>query len=350
MVEARRRHIPVIPRGELLAELMRLKFGIAVAGSHGKTTTTSMVAAILSTPIWTRPSWSAAGRRASAARTPASARAIIWWSSRDESDGSFLKLSPILAVVTNIDREHLDHYTGGIEEIRGAFATFVNKVPFYGAAILCLDDENIQQILPQHQPPGDHLRHQRAGRRCTINAAHLRPPGQRIPAFATATRIWASFALHVPGMHNGAERDRRHRRGAGARHSARDRFAKRLTEFQRRRPALPTARAKRGDHGDRRLRPSSHRDPRDAGRGAPVPLQADPRALPAASLHPHDALMDDFARSFNDADTVYLLDIYAASEKPIEGVTAQVAGRAAGLVRPQLGALLRHHRRGASRP
>src|SRR6266853_6737348 len=145
--EARRISIPVIPRGELLAELMRLKYGIAVAGSHGKTTTTSMAAAVLS-HAGLDPTVVVGGRVGSMgganARLGKSDYLVV---ESDESDGSFLKLAPILAVVTNIDHEHLDHYAG-IEEIRSAFATFIAKVPFYGAAIVCLDDENIQQLLP----------------------------------------------------------------------------------------------------------------------------------------------------------------------------------------------------------
>ncbi len=147
VAEARRLQIPVIPRGELLAELMRLKFGIAIAGSHGKTTTTSMAAAVLS-EAGKDPTVVVGGRvgamGGSNARIGHSDFLVV---ESDESDGSFLKLAPIVAVVTNIDREHLDHYPT-LDDIRRAFLEFVNKVPFYGAAILCLDDENIQQILP----------------------------------------------------------------------------------------------------------------------------------------------------------------------------------------------------------
>ncbi len=145
--EARRLQIPVIPRGEMLAELMRLKFGIAVAGSHGKTTTTSMAAAILC-HAGLDPTVVVGGRAAlmggSNARVGKSEFLVV---EADESDRSFLKLAPILAVVTNIDREHVDCYSS-IEDTRAAFIEFVNKVPFYGAAIMCLDDENVQQILP----------------------------------------------------------------------------------------------------------------------------------------------------------------------------------------------------------
>ena len=147
LVEARRLGIPVIPRGELLAELMRLKFGIAIAGSHGKTSTTSMAATILSYAKLD-PTVVVGGKvgtlGGSNARLGKSDFLVV---ESDESDGSFLKLAPILAIVTNIDREHLDHYSD-IEAIRDAFCNFVNKVPFYGAAIVCLDDENVQQILP----------------------------------------------------------------------------------------------------------------------------------------------------------------------------------------------------------
>src|SRR6476659_8242629 len=145
--EARRRQIPVIPRGELLAELMRLKYGIAVAGSHGKTTTTSMTATILNY-AGLDPTVVVGGR----VGTLGGANAQLGHSDflvveSDESDGSFLKLAPIIAVVTNIDREHLDHYPT-LDAIRAAFIEFVNKVPFYGAVIVCLDDPNVQGILP----------------------------------------------------------------------------------------------------------------------------------------------------------------------------------------------------------
>src|SRR5712675_2053997 len=143
--EARRLKIPVIPRGELLAELMRLKYGIAVAGSHGKTTTTSIVATILNY-AGLDPTVVVGGKVA----TMGGANARVGKSDflvveSDESDRSFLKLAPIVAVVTNIDREHLDCYSS-IDDIRDSFTEFVNKVPFYGAAIVCLDDDNVRSI------------------------------------------------------------------------------------------------------------------------------------------------------------------------------------------------------------
>ena len=146
--EARRLQIPIIPRGELLAELMRLKYGIAIAGSHGKTTTTSIVATIMN-HAGLDPTVVVGGKVAtmggSNARVGHSDFLVV---ESDESDRSFLKLAPILAIVTNIDREHLDTYAS-IDDIRDSFTEFVNKVPFYGAAILCIEDENVQSILPQ---------------------------------------------------------------------------------------------------------------------------------------------------------------------------------------------------------
>src|SRR5882762_11894100 len=146
--EARRLQIPVIPRGELLAELMRLKYGIAVAGSHGKTTTTSMTATVLN-HAGLDPTVVVGGRvgtmGGSNARVGHSDFLVV---ESDESDRSFLKLAPIIAVVTNVDREHLDHYPS-LDAIRAAFIEFVNKVPFYGAVVVCLDDPNVQSILPQ---------------------------------------------------------------------------------------------------------------------------------------------------------------------------------------------------------
>ncbi len=147
VLEARRRQIPVIPRAEMLAELMRLKYGIAIAGAHGKTSTTSMVATVL-VRAGLDPTVVIGGRLNALGSNAKLGKGDLLVAEADESDGSFLKLSPTIAVVTNIDREHPDHYAG-LDEIRSAFVAFVNKVPFYGAAILCLDDPNTQAIIPR---------------------------------------------------------------------------------------------------------------------------------------------------------------------------------------------------------
>lgn len=148
LLEAKERYIPVIPRAEMLAELMRLKYGVAIAGAHGKTTTTSMVASIL-TGGHLDPTVVIGGRLDIWGGSNAKlGQGDILVAEADESDGSFLALSPTIAVVTNIDCEHLDHY-GSMESIRETFVNFINQIPFYGTAILCLDNEEIQGIIPR---------------------------------------------------------------------------------------------------------------------------------------------------------------------------------------------------------
>ena len=147
IVEARRRKIPVIPRAEMLAELMRMKYGVAVAGAHGKTSTTAMIAAVL-TAGGLDPTV-VIGGRVKALRSGAKlGGGEFMVAEADESDGSFLKMKPTIAVVTNIDREHLDHYKD-LGEIQDAFVQFLSRVPFYGAAVVCLDEPNLRAILPR---------------------------------------------------------------------------------------------------------------------------------------------------------------------------------------------------------
>src|SRR6266536_2381580 len=144
---ARQRGIPVIPRAEMLAELMRMKYGIAIAGTHGKTTTTSIVAAVLG-EAGLDPTVVVGGRVHGLGANARLGQGEFLIAEADESDGSFLKLSPTIAVVTTVDAEHLDHYAD-LGAIRQAFLQFVNKVPFYGSAVVCLDEPNIQQMIPQ---------------------------------------------------------------------------------------------------------------------------------------------------------------------------------------------------------
>jgi UDP-N-acetylmuramate--alanine ligase len=318
--EARRLQIPVIPRGELLAELMRLKYGIAVAGSHGKTTTTSMIATILS-HAGMDPTVVVGGKAAamggSNARVGKSEFLVV---ESDESDGSFLKLSPILAIVTNIDREHLDHYSD-IATIRNAFTEFVNKVPFYGAAILCLDDENIQMMLPSvrrrtityghntqadYQPASERSsglenRFTLRGPEGDLGQFRLNIPGEHNVLNATAA-IAAAIELHIPvdtireGLRQFSGVARRFDiRGEVHGITVVDDYGHHPTEI---RATLAAARSCRPKKLHVLFQP--HRYTR--------------------TLH----LMDDFARAFHQADHVVVLDIYAASEKPIEGVTSEV--------------------------
>jgi UDP-N-acetylmuramate--alanine ligase len=317
--EARRLQIPVIPRGELLAELMRLKYGIAVAGSHGKTTTTSMTATILNY-AGLDPTVVVGGRvgtmGGSNARVGHSDFLVV---ESDESDGSFLQLAPIIAVVTNIDREHLDHYPS-LDAIRAAFIEFVNKVPFYGVVIVCLDDANVQGILP-------------AIRRRTITygtAAQADVEASEIGCqpFASDFRLryracdLGRFELRIPGRHNvlnaiaaitvAMELEVKPEviREALATFSGVDR------RFQLRGK-------ERGitvvdDYGHH---PTEIRATLDSARSCGfkrIHVLFQPHRY-TRTFH----LMDEFARSFHQADSLFVMDIYAASEKPIEGVTAE---------------------------
>ncbi|PYM86260.1 MAG: UDP-N-acetylmuramate--L-alanine ligase, partial [Candidatus Rokuibacteriota bacterium] len=147
VAEARARQTPVIPRAEMLAELMRLKYAIAVAGTHGKTTTTSLIASVLAEGRLD-PTVVVGGRIRSLGSNARLGQGEYMVAEADESDGSFLRLTPTMAVVTTIDAEHLDYY-GTLERVSEAFLAFVNKVPFYGAAVLCLDQPNVQLLIPR---------------------------------------------------------------------------------------------------------------------------------------------------------------------------------------------------------
>jgi UDP-N-acetylmuramate--alanine ligase len=319
VVEARRLGLPVIHRGELLAELMRQKFGIAVAGSHGKTTTTSMVAAMLSHANLD-PTFVVGGRvgmmGGANARLGRSDYLVV---ESDESDGSFLKLAPIIAVVTNIDREHLDHYSG-IEQIRQAFAEFIEKVPFYGVAILCLDDENIQQILPTVN-------------RRTITygvsaQAHLRIASSSAGHMASEfhlqfrDRDLGCFRLRVPGAHNVLNATAALAVGLELEIPV-DTIREALAGFSGVERRFQVRGSERGitiidDYGHHpteiRATLASARSCRFKG----VHVLFQPHRYTRTQ-----ALMEDFARSFHQANTVHVADIYAASETPIDGVTSE---------------------------
>jgi UDP-N-acetylmuramate--alanine ligase len=317
--EARRLQIPVIPRGELLAELMRLKYGIAVAGSHGKTTTTSMTATILNF-AGLDPTVVVGGRvgtmGGSNARVGRSDFLVV---EADESDGSFLKLAPIVAVVTNVDREHLDHYPT-LDAIRAAFLEFVNKVPFYGAAIVCLDDPNVQGLLPE-------IRRRTIAYGTTAQAdveAGDIACGPFVSEFSVRYRTTdlGRFTLRIPGRHNvlnataaiavAMELEVKPdviRQGLATFSGVDRRFQMRGKE--------------RGvtvvdDYGHH---PTEIRATLDGARLCGfrrIHVLFQPHRF-SRTFH----LMDEFARSFSQADSVFVMDIYAASEKPIEGVTAE---------------------------
>ena len=156
LMAARARRIPIIPRAELLGELMRLRFGIAVAGAHGKTTTTSMIALVLER-AGLDPTAVIGGRLSAFGSNARLGRGAYMVAEADESDRSFLKLFPAIAVMTNIDREHMEAY-GSFDDLRGAFVEFANKVPFYGAIVACADDPELMSLRAAADATADHLR------------------------------------------------------------------------------------------------------------------------------------------------------------------------------------------------
>ncbi len=334
VVEAGRLQIPVIPRGEMLAELMRLKFGIAVAGSHGKTTTTSMVAAVLAA-AGMDPTLVVGGRLNSMGSNARLGKGDFMVVESDESDGSFLHLAPILTVITNIDREHLDHY-GSLDELRSAYAEFSNKVPFYGASILCLDDENVRAILP-------FTRRRVVTYGLGVEAVSARPDliGEEVHCGHFECRFRArfrgedlgGFRLQMPGRHNvlnalasiavglelKIEPDRIREGLAG--------FGGVERRFQVR--GIVDGITVVDDYGHH---PTEIRATLSAAR------DCDYRRV-IAVFQPHRytrtaLLLEDFARCFEGCDRLFVMDIYAASEPPIEGITSALLVeriRAAGL-------------------
>src|SRR2546427_3303577 len=195
---ARQRSIPVIPRAEMLAELMRLKYGIAVAGTHGKTTTTSMVGAVLAEGRYD-PTIIVGGRVTSLGSNARLGQGEFLVAEADESDGSFLKLAPTIAVVTTIDAEHLDHY-GTLDAIREAFVAFINKVPFYGSAVLCLDQPNIQLLIPRIEKRIISYGLE-SGADLVARRPHLSGMTSRFEVFQRGSLL-GELTLQIPGRHN----------------------------------------------------------------------------------------------------------------------------------------------------
>jgi len=288
VVEARRRRVPVIPRAEMLAELMRLKYGIAVAGAHGKTSTTAMIAAVL-TAGGLDPTV-VIGGRVKALRSGAKVgRGEFMVAEADESDGSFLKMKPTIAVVTNIDREHLDHYRD-LAEIVDAFAQFLARVPFYGVAVVCHDDPNVRAVLG------------RVDRRVVtyglstdadVSASDVALDGfgSRFTVRVRADRLGA-VRLGVPGRHS----------VSNALATVIDDYGHHPTEIH------ATLQAAREGFGARTIAVfQPHRFTRTA------------------------ALLEEFGSAFSLADHVIVTEIYAAGEAPIPGIDG--AAVAASLAR-----------------
>jgi len=320
VLEAARRQIPVIPRAEMLAELMRLRFSIAVAGSHGKTTTTSMIALVLER-AGLDPTAVIGGRLSAFGSNARLGRGELMVAEADESDRSFLKLFPTIAVMTNIDHEHLENY-GGFDDLQQAFVDFANKVPFYGDVIACVDDPHLASVLP------------RVTRRITTYGldadADISATGVALAPFsaratvtrranrADARRPIGELALHVPGRHNlqnalaavavGMELGLPF-----------DRVANGLAEF---RGAERRFEIKGEPNGILVVDDYGHH-PTEIAAVIAAARTLGRRIVIAFQPHRYTrtaALMDEFGPSLAGADAIVLTDIYSAGEDPIPGV------------------------------
>ncbi len=328
VAEARRLHIPVIQRAEMLAELMRLKYGIAIAGMHGKTTTTSMVAAVLAAG-GLDPTVVVGGRVDAMGSNARLGKSQYLVAEADESDRSFLKLSPIVSVVTNIDREHMDCYRD-MRDVHRTFLEFMERVPFYGLVVGCHDDPILQRLLPRV--------HRRVTTYGTSQGSdfliRLEPPNTvadqgPLSRFRVAytekdlkNRDLGEFTLRVPGTHNVLNATAAIAVGialdipADQIRSALDGFRGVDRRFQLKGKAAGVSVIDDYGHHPTEIRATLAAARQCGFRRIHVIFQ------PHRYTRTHD-LMDEFATAFGDADTLSLLDIYPASEKPIEGVTAQ---------------------------
>ena len=339
--QARRAHIPVIQRAEMLAELMRLKYGVAIAGMHGKTTTTSMVAAVLAAG-GLDPTVVVGGRVDAMGSNARLGKSHYLVAEADESDRSFLKLSPILAVVTNIDKEHMDCYRD-MQDVENTFIDFMDRVPFYGMVVACNDDERLRAILPRVQrrtvtyglrPDSDFRieidtssagvkvvppQPRAAGPHDSGTVPHERGPMGRFRV-RYRDRDLGEFRLHVPGAHNILNAAAAIAVGIGL-DIAPEQIREALEKFRGvdRRFQLRGSRGGIAVIDDYGHHPTEIRATLAAARQCGY-------ARVHVVFQPHrftrtQALMEEFAGAFRDADTVFVLDIYPASEAPIPGVT-----------------------------
>ncbi len=342
VAEARRLHVPVIQRAEMLAELMRLKYGIAIAGMHGKTTTTSMVAAVLAAG-GLDPTVVVGGRVDAMGSNARLGKSQYLVAEADESDRSFLKLSPILSVVTNIDREHMDCYRD-MRDVRRTFLEFMERVPFYGLVVGCNDDIGLRRLLPRvHRRVTTYGTAKGSDFLIRLGTSEARSSQVRAPGRAGEhgplvrfqvtykEKDLGEFTLHVPGTHNVLNATAAIAVGtaldipADQIRSALDGFRGVDRRFQLKGTAAGVSVIDDYGHHPTEIR-ATLAAARECGfRRVHVIFQ------PHRFTRTRD-LMDEFATAFADADTLCLLDIYPASEKPIEGITAEtLAGRIVGV-------------------
>ena len=325
VVEAARRLIPVIPRAEMLAELMRLRFAIAVAGAHGKTTTTSMIALVLER-AGLDPTAVIGGRLSAFGSNARLGRGELMVAEADESDRSFLKLFPTIAVITNIDHEHLENY-GGFDDLQQAFVDFANKVPFYGGVVVCLDDSNLAAVVPRMTrrvttygletaadvtatdvelgPLSAQATVTRRPRRASDAAQDLVELGRLVLSVPGRHNLQNALAAVAVGMELGLSFDRV---AAGLRdfHGAERRFEV------------------RGEPGGVLVVDDYGHHPTEIAAVLAAARSLNRRIVVAFQPHRFTrtaSLIDAFGPALAPADHIVLTDIYSAGEEPIPGVT-----------------------------
>ncbi len=337
---ARDARIPVVPRAEMLAELMRFRYGVAVAGTHGKTTTTSLVASVLAEG-GLDPTFVIGGRLTSAGANARLGESQFLVAEADESDASFLYLQPMIAVVTNIDADHLGTYGGEFRRLRGTFLEFLHHIPFYGLAVLCLDDPEVAGLLPEVTRP---VRTYGIDSAADVRAVNLRQRGActEFSVRINGDREPLEITLNLPGRHNvlnalaaiaiadelGVDRDAIRRalaefQGIGRRFQSYGEFT--LTDGG---CALVV-----DDYGHH---PSEIRAVLEAVRAG----WPERRLVVAFQPHRYSRtrdLFDDFARVLADVDTLLVSEVYGAGEEPLPGADGRAlcaAIRARGRVNP----------------
>ncbi|HWW13497.1 MAG TPA: UDP-N-acetylmuramate--L-alanine ligase [Candidatus Dormibacteraeota bacterium] len=335
VLEAHKLHLPVIQRAEMLAELMRLKYGIAIAGMHGKTTTTSMVAAVLAGG-GLDPTVVVGGRVDAMGSNARLGKSQYLVAEADESDRSFLKLSPILSVVTNIDREHMDCYRN-MRDVKKTFLEFMDRVPFYGMVVACNDDPLLRKLLPEVRRRTVTYGTKRGSdfwiKLETDSAAGDGPrkaqgDGQALSRFRVSYRKkdLGEFTLHVPGVHNILNATAAIAVGVGldvvvdAIRAALDQFRGVDRRFQLRGRAAEVSVIDDYGHHPTEIKATLAAARQCGFRKVHVVFQ------PHRYTRTRD-LIEDFATAFGDADSLFVLDIYAASEKPIEGISGEALVR-----------------------
>ena len=316
--EAKEQMIPVIPRAEMLAELMRMKYGIAVAGTHGKTTTTSMAATVLA-HAGLDPTMVIGGRLNSLGSSAKLGEGEFLVAEADESDGTFLKLSPTIAIVTNIDPEHLDYYDD-IEHLKRTFVEFINKVPFYGSSILCLDHENVRSLIPAVEKK--YITYG-LDREAHLRGKRITPRGWGIAFEAWwQDRLLGTVSLKMPGLHNvynalatiacGIELEIAFR----IMQEALEDFAGVQRRFQLKGEAAGVTVIDDYAH-----HPVEIRVTLEAAKGL-----GERRIIALFQPHRYTRtrdLFDEFLSAFAQAEVLFITDIYPAGEEPIPGVTTE---------------------------